>query len=389
MESSEQRHVLVLYTDAGGGHRSAAETIQTELCRDQRYRVTLVSAYRDLFADLDVFRRFTPYDAERIYNELVLGQGRTGLFCVLYYLIAAAGVRAKRAKGITALRALFARTRPDLVISVMPLINQAVIMALSDAQDIAQKPPFLIWLTDWMEMSRHSWFPRGGGYYAVCGTELGCRQLGRGARRADEVFHTEGLLIRASFLEAVVRDKQSTCRTLGLPTDKPVICVMYGGGGSWRMLKLAETVQNLRLDVQLLMLCGHHQSLADSLRRRNWDFPLQVVGFTPDVHHYLAAADLFVGKPGPGSVSEALALGLPMLLDRKMMLPQERPIVPWIEQQQYGLGFRSMAEFAERLSRLLDANRSLRPPPGNRAAAQLPEIVETIFQRHLQGKTLP
>jgi len=49
-------------------------------------------------------------------------------------------------------------------------------------------------------------------------------------------------------------------------------------------------------------------------------------------------SEFFIGKPGPGSVSEALAMGLPVLVEAgNKTLAQERYNVEWIEEQGVGL----------------------------------------------------
>jgi UDP-N-acetylglucosamine:LPS N-acetylglucosamine transferase len=59
--------------------------------------------------------------------------------------------------------------------------------------------------------------------------------------------------------------------------------------------------------VRLILLCGHNEALAARLR------PRAVLGFTPQVRRLMHLGDFFVGKPGPGSLSEAVHLGLPVV----------------------------------------------------------------------------
>jgi UDP-N-acetylglucosamine:LPS N-acetylglucosamine transferase len=66
-------------------------------------------------------------------------------------------------------------------------------------------------------------------------------------------------------------------------------------------------------DVQLVLLCGYNEALAASLQRVRTTAPQRVLGFTPDVVHYLRVGDFFIGKPGPASLCEAVHLGLPVV----------------------------------------------------------------------------
>ena len=67
---SDKAHVVVIYTDAGGGHKATAEALREVLERTGAYRVTLVNPYREIFPEVDVFRRWTRWDGEAVYNEL-------------------------------------------------------------------------------------------------------------------------------------------------------------------------------------------------------------------------------------------------------------------------------------------------------------------------------
>lgn len=135
------------------------------------------------------------------------------------------------------------------------------------------------------------------------------------------------------------------------------------------------------MNAQVVFLCGRNEALAAALRAVEWPFPVQVHGFTREVHRFLNVADVFVGKPGPGSVSEALAVGPTLLLDRRMVLPQERPLLRWVEREGVGRAFSSAADFRCALDNALHAGTAA-PRPGreNRAAREIPEIVDEILR---------
>lgn len=64
-----------------------------------------------------------------------------------------------------------------------------------------------------------------------------------------------------------------------------------------------------------------HSMVADARRSA----PHAVLDFTSEVPRRMAAADYFIGKPGPGAVSEALHCGLPVVTFRNAWtMPQER-----------------------------------------------------------------
>ncbi|MGM0594499.1 MAG: hypothetical protein ACQETD_08190 [Pseudomonadota bacterium] len=387
--AGSKHHVVVIYTEAGGGHKAAAEALREVLEATGDYRVSLVNPYREVHPELDVFARWTRYDGEAVYNELIIGQGRTGLFCLAYYLVVMLSIRLQYRTGRRALHRHLEQCRPDLVVSVLPLLNDVILDSLPARCGGEGTVPFAVLMTDWVEMSRHVWFPKRPRYYAICGTEPGYAQMAARPALTGRVFRTSGLLIRPAFLDVALKDRTAERRALGLEPDKPVVCMLYGGGGSWRMRELGQELAERPADVQVVFLCGRNEPLASALRAIEWPFPVQVHGFTPEVHRFLGVADVFVGKPGPGSVSEALAVGPALLLDRRMVLPQERPLLRWVEREGLGRGFSSAADFRRALETALHTTGGTVAAPArreNRAARELPAIVAEILQREGGGR---
>jgi 1,2-diacylglycerol 3-beta-galactosyltransferase len=66
--------------------------------------------------------------------------------------------------------------------------------------------------------------------------------------------------------------------------------------------------------------------------------PMLVEGFTHDIPLYMELSDFFIGKPGPGSISEALAKKLPILVERNAWtMVHERYNTEWIEELGAGI----------------------------------------------------
>jgi 1,2-diacylglycerol 3-beta-galactosyltransferase len=98
-------------------------------------------------------------------------------------------------------------------------------------------------------------------------------------------------------------------------------------------------------------------------------------------------SDFFVGKPGPGSISEALAMQLPVVVERNAWtLPQERYNTDWIRENQFGVVLGSFREIDEGLRELLEpANfarfRANAAALKNRAVFEIPEILDALLRR--------
>jgi 1,2-diacylglycerol 3-beta-galactosyltransferase len=114
-------------------------------------------------------------------------------------------------------------------------------------------------------------------------------------------------------------------------------------------------------------------------------FPHYVEGFTQDVPYFMGLADFFIGKPGPGSLSEALVMGLPVIVERNAStMVQERFNTEWIMQNRLGVVLRSFSDLREGLAPMLDTEQMMRLRQqvnrlNNRAVFEIPEILDAIL----------
>ena len=364
---------------------AAANALKDILEATERYRVTLVNPYAELMPHMDLWARLTGRASEDIYNQSIIREGKTGLYCLTYYAGILLNFRLAYRKGRQILAAYFEAQKPDMVISVLPMLNRIIFDAVQDyrgGNPRRAKVRSAVLITDWTEYGRHIWFPKGRDYHAICGTEDAFRRADGYAALSGRVWRTQGLLLKPSFQAGPPQDKAAAKIAMGLAPDRPVICMLYGAQGGWRMQEMALSLREAPPDAQLLFLCGHNSDLATSLAKTAWPFPTRVVGFTDQVPLYLGASDIFVGKPGPGSVSEALAYGLYLLLDRKMALPQEAPVLKWVKRASAGASFRGRRDFRHGVSMLLarmatEENRA--PVHANTASAEIGAIVAAIL----------
>ena len=139
--------------------------------------------------------------------------------------------------------------------------------------------------------------------------------------------------------------------------------------------------------VQLIMLCGHSQTISRELNALNLKKKILVEGFTTNVDYYMALADFLIGKPGPGSISEALQFHLPVIVERNARtMPQELYNTEWLEEQRMGIVLSSFREIAAGVDQLLDPATFAefrRNAEGyfNRALFEVPGILNAVLQR--------
>lgn len=168
-----------------------------------------------------------------------------------------------------------------------------------------------------------------------------------------------GLPIRPAFWGMQPLQSNSAARQqLGLIKDVPTTLLVGGGDGVGRLTEIAtKTAKQLSADAamsQVVVVCGRNEQLRQSLADRAWPANVRVVvlGFVPNLDAYMAAADVLVTKAGPGTIAEACALGLPMVLSS--YLPgQEAGNVPFVTEGRFGVYDRRPSGIARAVSNLL------------------------------------
>ena len=170
---------------------------------------------------------------------------------------------------------------------------------------------------------------------------------------------------------------------------------MFGAEGSTDLVKVARALNRASSGVQLIVLCGRHEGSLKRLRAMRTRVPMFVEGFTRDVPYYMSLADLFIGKPGPGSISEALAMRLPVIVERNARtLAQERYNADWIVERQVGLVVDDFADVAAAVAELLrpDTHARLRANAAavrNRAVYEAVDWMESILTNHREARMPP
>ena len=79
-----------------------------------------------------------------------------------------------------------------------------------------------------------------------------------------------------------------------------------------------------------------------------------IEGFTTQVDYFMSLADFFIGKPGPGSISEALQFGLPVIVEHNARtMPQERYNGTWLVEKRLGMVVQDFREIGSAVEQLL------------------------------------
>ncbi len=386
---SAPRKVDLIFFDAGGGHRASATALQSMLGRDRRAWDVRMVNLREVLEPIDIVRKVARVRVEDAYNRFMLRYGMTlGTGAMLRGVQML--IRQMHRPSAALLARFWKGAPPDLVVSLIPNFNRAIFDGLhaSDHELDRVPTPMLTILTDLADYPSHFWIERQEQYFA-CATERAVAQALAMGHPRERIFRTSGMIVRPEFYLPLHVDRAQERTRLGLRPDWPTGLVMFGGHGSRKMLTIARRVATAGLKTQLIFVCGHNQRLREQLSALELPYPFHIEGFTREIPYFMNLADYFVGKPGPGSISEALVMQLPVIVERNSWtMVQERYNTDWIVSNRVGVVLHSFAEIATAIVPMLDPQRlaQLRERVGalnNRAIFEIPGILDIIIERHL------
>ncbi len=302
--------MLFLFSDTGGGHRTAAEAIEVA-CKRAQPGQPVPTEMIDAFEACGIFPL---REGIKTYGALL--NVRPSPYPALFHL----SNGRTRSRIMTELgkpfirrnfRELLERLNPSLVVSVHPLLNE---LARETIDELGLRAPFVTVITDLVTI-HHSWTSDSAAdEYVVASPEAAhvCTSRDIPASRV----HDLGLPIRDGFSPAV--DAVAAKTRLGLDPQRRVLLVMSGGEGGGKLRSILRRVAGVvrALNLQVVAICGRNEALREQLTALapRLGPGAQVHGFVTNVADHMRAADALLSKAGPGTIAEASACGLPIVV---------------------------------------------------------------------------
>lgn len=298
----KRKRAVFLFSDTGGGHRSAAEAIIEALEMDYDGAVDTEM--------LDVFKEYAPPPLDHVpeaYPALVKVPSAWGLGFRL-----SNGERRGRALTAafwpyvrSAVKRIVTEHPADVIVSVHPLFTAPILRAFGE-----RHPPFVTVVTD-LVTGHALWYNRNVEVCAVPTDEAKQKALeyGLGPWQVKVV----GLPVAHKFCQPS-QDVVSLRHSMGWPVDRPMVLLVGGGEGMGPIYETARAIARQRGDFGLAVVAGRNRSLKRRLEAAHWPVPTFIYGFVHKMPDLMQAATLLVTKAGPGTITEALNAGLPMVL---------------------------------------------------------------------------
>lgn len=346
MLNPEKPRILFLFSDTGGGHRSAAEAIIEAIQLEFPDQIDLQM--------VDLFKEYAPPPldlAPDVYPPL----SRMPQVWKIGYRMSDGRRRTKLINSVLypyirrSIRKLIQENPCDLVVSVHQLMNNPVARVL-------RKYPigFVTVVTDLIS-THAAWYEKTADLIIVPTEQAYMRGLDLGIP-ADSM-RVIGLPVADKFrLQA--GGKEKIRKHLGWSEGGFYVLLIGGGEGMGPIEEFARAINESFHDVSLIVITGRNTQLKSKLEKINWNIPAHILGFVTNMHELMRASDVLATKAGPGTISEAMICQLPIIL-YSYMPGQEDGNIDYVVNEGVGYWAPDKGTFTTTLRQLIDNPQSV------------------------------
>lgn len=306
-----KKKVLIFTCIGGGGHLSASNALEQYL--QDRYSITQLDIFADPIGHIDpiYWLSFKYYSGEHLYNFFM----RHHMFRAINFLYHMGcfffWLNEKRI--VKNLIKTITHHKPDVIISVVPLINHCCVQAAA-----ACNVPFILVPTD-LDCATFIRRMRTVNNIPFDLAFSFKQPLIMAPITKENIDHKHlkeiGFVLRPSFFET--HHIENTKKHFNIPSNVPVITIMMGAIGSNSLIRFVQILASLPTRVHLIICTGRNTKLAHTLEKISFNqfVSYTIIGFTDQVAQLLSITDIFITKSGSVSFCEGLYSHTPMLLD--------------------------------------------------------------------------
>lgn len=376
MSGSHIPKVLIISSDTGGGHRSAAAAIvagMQKFWEGDSYAVRVVRAVEESHA---VTERLV-----NLYNWVL--RNRQHWMKYLYWAVNRLRPETREffhRRCIGYCRELFERWCPHVVVSVHPLTQHIFARVLKELS-LADKVPLVTVVTDPCYGFWRGWACDDVRLYLVASEEARQQLVDYGV--APERIKVSGMPVHPKFEPPDERAARAARGALGLDPEKFTVFVNAGWMGGGNIPEIFRELVRSDLDVQAIFLAGRNEELraeAESLAARA-KFPVKVIGYSEQVEQLMHAASVMISKLGGLTTFEAFASRVPIIADATTPpMPQESGAAALVERRGAGVLLRRAADVVPVVRRLASDARLYAQMRAATAAVVIPHSTRRIVE---------
>lgn len=366
---------IIIFTSSGGsGHSSATKAIKSHL--KDAYHI------KEVFIFTQVFNmNLGPLCGEKIYNSFLHYHALLNFIYVLGTFYS----KVKRKAMIKKAVAYLQKEKPDLIISVIPIVNDILLSAAQTLQI-----PFLLIPTD-LDVStfvQGIYKPKYDRFILLLGmNDPLIKEKAISAVIDSKKIEVAGLPVRSDFFEE--KNRTDIKKEYNIPTDKPVIMVMMGGLVHANIYSFAHELAQLPISAHLIFCVGNSKKAYEKVNSIvfNPNLTTTIITYTERISDLFAIADLLITKSGSASFYEGVLMNIPMILDATTtILYWERLNHRMLENYKWGISLKNIKKLNESVLQMIEpANHRaitdrIREYPKHRLDKEIRQIVKRLIE---------
>jgi len=342
--------ILIISSDTGGGHRSAAAAIVAGVQKffdGQSYAVRVVKAIEESHS--------ITAKLVNIYNWLL--RNKQHWMKYMYWLVNRFRPETreffhKRCIGYCA--QVFERWCPHVVVSVHPLTQHIFARVIREV-GLTGRIPLVSVVTDPGYGFWKGWACDDVSLYLVASDEARQQLIDYGV--APERIKISGMPVHHKFAYPGEDAARAARSALGLDPEKFTVFVNAGWEGGGNIPQIFSELVRGQLDVQAIFLAGKNEELkadAESLAEIA-QFPVKVIGYSEHVEQLMGAANVMISKLGGLTTFEAFACRLPIIADAITdPMPQEAGTAKLVVKRGAGILLQRAADIVPVVRRMVE-----------------------------------
>ncbi|PYS99601.1 MAG: hypothetical protein DMF63_10980 [Acidobacteria bacterium] len=367
--------ILIISSDTGGGHRSAAVALTEGLQRiwqGQSVAVRVIKAVEESHHITDKL--------VTVYNWVL--RNKQGWMKYLYWAMNKFRPETReffQRRCIGFCKDAFEKWCPHVVVSVHPM-TQHIFGRILRELNLQDQIPLVTVVTDPCYGFWKGWACDDVSLYLVANDDARRQLIDYGV--SEEKIKISGLPLHPKFKEVTEADAQNARRAYGLDPDKFTVFVNAGWIGGGNIPAIFRELVRGELDVQAIFLAGKNEDLRKEAEElaKTARFPVKVIGYSDEVEKLMHSANVMVSKLGGLTTFEALACHLPIIADTiTPPMPQEAGTVKLISKRGAGILLEKASDIVPVIRSLTGNSRRYRDMKAATAAMTIPNSTEQII----------
>jgi processive 1,2-diacylglycerol beta-glucosyltransferase len=336
------KNILIVSVKAGAGHLKAAEAVEAAF---GRYQANVEVENVDL---LDCSNELIKYLYGKMYLDVVKAFPELYAYSYKHYESSKKFIKPRfliDKFNFSDLFDMIEKFNPDRVVATH-FISEAVLENYRRKREKHFK--IAVTLTDYE--FHPVWLVSNVDLYFAATEEVRSSLLFHGV--PPEKIVVSGIPIHPKFSEE--KDRKALLAKYGLNNQSPVILISAGSFGVTPLGEVIEDFESVKEEFQIMVVCGNNAELKKDLETKQKSEPRlkKVFGFVDFMDELMTFSDLLITKPGGITVSESIAMGLPMILIEPIP-GQEEANADYLIEQGAGVKARNLPVLLHKLGLLL------------------------------------